>query len=345
MGVDMKVKAIYDSEIGNITRSEKNWKDVLKVAGQLYRYEFDNIVMVTAQRPPEKSTLMADYDTWKKVGRYVKRGAKGCAIFPSRALNPRMRYIFDISDTGGKNVKLTWDLEGENLKDYLDFLVSEGQIEQYDNSDRESLKNILKQFTGTDVWIIIKEEFGDRMTELMQLSGSVIKEESKKRNGLQQEMDMEQLVYASVMYAVGTRCGFDLSVQEQDFSQIVNIKDEEIIYRLGSIVCDVSCSVLREFSRNLKAIESERRIGYVRRNDLQGSGRTALSADRDAGRDGGSHEAGQIRKDGDELSKGERAGKIQDADEIREDVREDVSGRGGSESAVRPAGDAVSGEA
>ena len=44
-----QVKAIYDSEISNITRSEKNWKDVLKVAGQLYRYEFDNIVMVTAQ--------------------------------------------------------------------------------------------------------------------------------------------------------------------------------------------------------------------------------------------------------------------------------------------------------
>lgn len=63
MSVDMKVKAIYDSEISNITRSEKNWKDVLKVAGQLYRYEFDNIVMVTAQRSPEKSTLMADYDT------------------------------------------------------------------------------------------------------------------------------------------------------------------------------------------------------------------------------------------------------------------------------------------
>ena len=345
MGVDMKVKAIYDSEIGNITRSEKNWKDVLKVAGQLYRYEFDNIVMVTAQRPPEKSTLMADYDTWKKVGRYVKRGAKGCAIFPSRALNPRMRYIFDISDTGGKNVKLTWDLDGENLKDYVDFLVSEGQIEQYDNDDKESLKNTLKQFTGTDVWLIIKEEFGDRMTELMQLSGSVIKEESKKRNGLQQEMDMEQLVFASVMYAVGTRCGFDLSVQEQDFSQIVNIKDEEIIYRLGSIVCDVSCSVLREFSRNLKAIESERRIGYVRRNDLQGSGRTALSADRDAGRDRGSYEAGQVRKDGDEVFGGERASKIQDADEIWDDVREDVSGRGGSEPALRPVGSTVPSEA
>lgn len=345
MGVDMKVKAIYDSEIGNITRSEKNWKDMLKVAGQLYRYEFDNIVMVTAQRSPERSTLMADYDTWKKVGRYVKRGAKGCAIFPSRALNPRMRYIFDISDTGGANVKLTWDLEGEKLKDYMDFLVSEGQIEQYDNDDKESLKNTLKQFTGTNVWTIIKEEFGDRMTELMQLSGSVIKEFNEKRNGLQQEMNMEQLVYSSVMYAVGTRCGFDLSMQEQDFSQIVNIRDEEIVYRLGSIVCDVSCSVLREFSRNLKTIENERRMNYGRWTDLHRGGRTDVSGYSNAGRGGEFKKAGQVRKDGDALSGGERAGKIQDSDEIRDDVREDVSGRGGSESAVRPARETVSGKA
>ena len=345
MSVDMKVKAIYDSEIGNITRTDKSWMDVLKVAGQLYRYEFDNIVMVTAQRSPEKSTLMADYDTWKKVGRHVKRGAKGCAIFPSRALNPRMRYIFDISDTGGKNVKLTWDLEGENLRDYVDFLVSEGQIEQYDNDDKESLKNTLKQFTGTSVWAIIKEEFGDRMTELMQLSGSVIKEFNEKRNGLQQDLDMEQLVYKSVMFAVGTRCGFDLSVQEQDFSQIVNIKDEEIIYRLGSIVCDVSCSVLREFSRNLKTIENERRMNYGRRTDLHRSGRSNVSGYSDAGRDGGLKEAGQVRKDGDELSKGERAGKIQDSDEIREDVRKDGGSRGGSERTVRPARGAVLSEA
>ena len=337
MGVDMKVKAIYDSEIGNITRSQKRWKGVLKVAGQLYRYEFDNIVMVTAQRPPEKSTLMADYDTWKKVGRYVKRGAKGCAIFPSRALNPRMRYIFDISDTGGKDVKLTWDLEGENLKNYADFLVDKGQMEPYESDDRENLKKSLKQFTGTNVWFIIKQEFEERMSELEQMAG--------RDTGVLQETDMEQLVYASVMYAVGTRCGFDLSVEEQDLSPIVNIRDEEIIYRLGSIVCDASCSILREFSRNLKSIDSERRIGNVRRNELQGSGRNTLSTDRDAGRDGGSKEAGQVRQDGDEISGGERATAIQKPDEIREDVREDVSGRGGSEPALRQTRGAVSGEA
>ena len=58
--------------------------------------------------------------------------------------------------------------------------MSEGQIEEYDKGHMESLKNVLKQFTGTDVWFIIKEECGDRMTELMQLSGSVIKDANQK---------------------------------------------------------------------------------------------------------------------------------------------------------------------
>jgi len=183
------------------------------------------------------------------------------------------------------------------------------------------------------------------MTELMQLSGSVIKEFNEKRNGLQQDFDMEKLVYQSIMYAVGTRCGFDLSVQEQDFSQIVNIKDEEIIYRLGSIVCDVSCSVLREFSRNLKTIENERRMNYGGRTDLHRSGWSNVSGYSDAGRDGRIEEAGQVRKDGDELPSGERAGKVQDSAEIREDVREDGSSRGRSEPALRPTGGAVPEEA
>ena len=70
MGVDMKVKAIYDSEIGNITRSEKNWKDVLKVAGQLYRYEFDNIVIDVEKN--ENTYVVTAKDTKENVLEVVK---------------------------------------------------------------------------------------------------------------------------------------------------------------------------------------------------------------------------------------------------------------------------------
>ena len=72
MGVDVKVRAIYEEQIQSVS-TEDNWRNVMRLAGQLYRYEFDNILMVYAQRP--KATLVADYDTWKKVDRYVMRGS------------------------------------------------------------------------------------------------------------------------------------------------------------------------------------------------------------------------------------------------------------------------------
>lgn len=100
MGVDNKVRQIYEQVIHEVTQSQDAWKSVLRLAGQIYRYEFDNILMVYAQKP--NATLVADFDTWKKVGRFVKCGSKGAAIYPSKALNPYMRYVFDISDTGGR---------------------------------------------------------------------------------------------------------------------------------------------------------------------------------------------------------------------------------------------------
>ncbi|BCJ96321.1 hypothetical protein acsn021_38900 [Anaerocolumna cellulosilytica] len=357
MNINYKVQVIYDEQMEEITSSPKKWQEVLRLAGQLYRYEFDNVIMIYAQRP--QSTLVADYDTWKMVERYVKRGSKGIAIFPSQALNPRMRYVFDISDTGGRDVKLTWDLEGENLKCYLDFLAAEGQIEKLESTSRDELKNLLKLFTGTNVWTIIKEEFSERLHELKQLSGSVIKEFAPddekdtllaeawnnqdgerdvnrartKREGLQQQTGMEELLYRSVMYAVGTRCGFDLSMEEQDFSQIVTIQEEEIVYRLGSLVCDVSCSVLKEFSRNLKTIEKQtnwsgkRRNAYYGKNDVSRSGGSTVSGySGDVGAGANSKHTGQVRKNGDGLSQGESEEPVQFPLPIWEADREDESG-------------------
>ena len=339
MGVDVKVRAIYEEQIQSVS-TEDNWRNVMRLAGQLYRYEFDNILMVYAQRP--KATLVADYDTWKKVDRYVMRGSKGIAIFPSKALKPYMRYVFDISDTGGRKRNLTWQLNRENIKEYLDFLVSEGQIEAQYGENFEDRKKTLKSFTGTNVWNIIKEDFSQRMSELSHMMGeeSHLAEDMQSRGRNQgfedvtQELTAEEFVYRSVMYAVGTRCGFDLSGEEQDFSQISRFADEEVIYRLGSLVCDVSCDVLRGFSRNFKAIENERRLSYGRNGiDVHGSGRTVVSG---SGITGGERtdftQRREVRTSGDGVSEGERTAAIQNSDEVRNPGGEAPRGGRGSES-------------
>ena len=355
MGVDYQARQIYDMQIKDVTTSPEKWKSILKLAGNLYRYEFDNILLIYAQRP--HATLVADYDTWKKVDRYVMRGSKGIAIFPSRALNTHLRHVFDITDTGGRNVKLTWDLNGDTLKEYIDFLASQGLTKPAPATDRETLFLVMKDFTKKEIGVIMKEDFEERMSELLQLSGSGITEyvqnESSgqpKRQGLP---DMEQLVMQSVLYTVGTRCGFDLSEEEQDFSQIVKVSNEEMVYRLGSLVCDVSCSVLRGINSNLKTMEQQKRLSAEGRNQygrdgiiVHGSGRTALSEHSDTGRAvSGITEAGQIRKDGDEVLGGNGASEVQNVIPFREVGREDAGSGRGSEQSFRDADGTVLSEA
>ena len=350
-----QVQQIYDAQIKDVTTSPDKWMDMLKMAGQLYRFEFDNILLIYGQKP--RATLVADYDTWKKVDRFVKRGSKGIAIFPSRALDPHMRCVFDISDTGGQKRKLTWYLDGDTLKEYLDFLVSEGQMEPYQGTDRESLKNSLKSFTGTNVWAIIKEEFSDRLNELLQLSGSGITEYVQDESSVQPKRkslsDMEQLLYDSILYAVGTRCGFDLSSEERDFSRIVNISNEEVIYRLGTLVCDVSCSVLRDINSNLKSMEQQKKLSAEGRNQygrdgitVHGSGRTALSEHSGSGRaDKGDGEVREVRTDGDGVSEGGRASEVQNIVPFRETGGDNERGGEGSKRASGHTDGTVSGEA
>ena len=329
MSVDYKVRQIYNVVIKEVTETQESWKSVLRLAGQIYRYEFDNVLMVYAQNP--HATLVADFDTWKKVGRYVKRGSKGIAIYPSRALQPYMRYVFDISDTGGKQSELTWNLDGDKLPEFMEYQVAHGKYQKYEGVTREDSLIALKDFTKREIGVIIEEEFENRMTELSQITGSVIKEFSEKREGLHEVPDLAELARKGILYVVGTRCGFDLSAEEQDFSQIVKVTDEDTIYRLGSLICDVSCNVLRAFSKDCRTIENERRIAYGSRTRVQGSGRTSVSGIGDSRRDGELGEAGQIRTSGDEVSGGERTGEIQESASHGQNDREDVRSGGRSE--------------
>lgn len=246
MSADYKVQRLYDEFIRDVTKSADNWKNFLRITGRIYRYEFDNILMVYAQRP--NATLVGDYDSWKKVGRYVKRGSRGIAIFPSKILKPHMRYVFDISDTAGKNVKLTWDLNSDNLKSLVDELASEKKIEPYTDSGRNNLMNLLKNYTKSNIRSIMKEESEIRISELNRITGGVIKGGDNETQGL----TAEEMLHKSILYAVGTRCGFALSSEEQDMGFITNISDEDDIYRFGSLVCDVSCSVLKMMYPNLE---------------------------------------------------------------------------------------------
>lgn len=338
MSVDYMVSQIYADIITRVTSTEDDWKAVCRLMGQIYRYDFDNVLLVYAQKP--SATLVADYDTWKKVNRYVKRGSKGIAIFPTPLLRSNVRHVFDISDTGGRKQKLTWNLEGDNLSDYLGLLKSEGEIEGEIATDREGQLNQLKAFTKREIGVIIKEDFGKRLTEIVMLAGHVLTGEKNKTP----ELAAQMLVENSVFYAVGTRCGFDLSSEELDLGSIVDVADESHISVLGSLVCDVSCTVLRTFNRNITKLENERRMKYgsISNQLPRGNGRSAVSEHQHGG--AGESDIRQIRDNGNGVSESRASAEIPQFAEVQSAEPEVERSGGGGESVDGETGKAVSSE-
>ena len=51
------------------------------------------------------------------MGRYVRRGSKGIALIDSSGERPRLRYVFDVSDTGGREFpksRYLWEYREEH---------------------------------------------------------------------------------------------------------------------------------------------------------------------------------------------------------------------------------------
>ena len=97
--------------------SWQEWTAFLTTAARLYKYPFHEQMMIYAQRPD--ATACAEYDLWnEKMGRYVRRGSKGIALVDDSGDRPRLRYVFDISDTGTREHSRTpwlWKLEERHM--------------------------------------------------------------------------------------------------------------------------------------------------------------------------------------------------------------------------------------
>ena len=190
------------------------------------------------------------------------------------------------------------------------------------------------------------------------------------------ELAAQKLVFNSIFYAVGTRCGFDLGSGEQDLGAIVNVKDEGCISVLGTLVSDVSCTVLRNMNREIMSIEKERKarrmghspdklgsrhphlqqnqkrmeqpLGKGGRNGTgdqlpRGRGRDAVPGHQSSGADR-NRDVREVRNHGEGVSGGKLPAEIPELNQVWEPLHETERSGGGGEQDVRQPHGKVSGE-
>ena len=293
--------------------SWKEWTAFLTTAARLYKYPFHEQMMIYAQRPD--ATACAEYDLWnEKMGRYVRRGSKGIALVDDSGDKLRLRYVFDISDTGTREHSRTpwlWQLEEQHIGP-----VS-AMLEQNYGVAGDNLAQQLTDVAGK----LASEYWDDHQRDFRYIvDGSFLAE----YDDYNIEVQFKSAATVSIAYALMSRCGLDTEqyFQHEDFMPIFDFNTPATVGALGAAVSQINQQVLRQIGVTIQIYEreqlAERSVTHGEQPDLHDERRLSDSrpeADRTAG-----EAPGQVRQDAESVPEGTPAPDLQPAAADREAV-------------------------
>jgi hypothetical protein len=201
------ITELYNDTIMESTQSIDNWTSFLQCASMNYKYSFSDQVLIYAQKPTARAC--ADIDTWNKtLHRWVNKGAKGIALITEDNGYPRLKYVFDVSDTNnryGRKIAL-WSINKNYEQDVIESLEDKfGDLELKSNL-AEAIKSVANN--------MVQDNLPDYLEDLMEYkSNSLLSELDNKSI---EEM-FKRILTNSVSYMIMNRCGINpIGYFEQD---------------------------------------------------------------------------------------------------------------------------------
>ena len=293
--------------------SWQEWTAFLTTAARLYKYPFHEQMMIYAQRPD--ATACAEYDLWnEKMGRYVRRGSKGIALVDDSGDKPRLRYVFDISDTGTREHSRTpwlWQLEEQHIGPVSAMLECNYGVAGDDLA--QQLIDVAGKL-ASEYWDEHQQDFH------YIVDGSFLEEYDE----LNIEVQFKSAATVSIAYALMSRCGLDTDqyFQHEDFMPIFDFNTPATVGALGAAVSQVNQQVLRQIGVTIQNYEreqlAERSVTHGEQPDLHEERRLPDSRpepERTAG-----EAPGQVRQDAESVPEGTPAPDLQPAAANREAV-------------------------
>ena len=302
-----------DQVARQLTGSWQEWAGFLTNAARLYKYPFHEQLMIYAQRPD--ATACAEYDLWNnRMGRYVRRGSKGIALVDDSGDRPRLRYVFDISDTGTREHSRTpwlWTMNEEHTAPVMAML--EGN---YGVGGEELPQQLADVAAG-----LAEEYWTDHRQDILYIVDGSFLEEYDEYNI---EVQFKSAAAVSITYALMSRCGLEPEqyFSHEDFMAIFDFNTPATVGALGTAVSQINQQVLRQIGVTIQNYEraksAERSATHGEQPDLH-SERGLLDSRPEPERAAG-EAPGQVRQDEESLSEAAPAHPVQPAADDREAV-------------------------
>ena len=302
-----------DQVARQLTGSWQEWAGFLTTAARLYKYPFHEQMMIYAQRPD--ATACAEYDLWNnRMGRYVRRGSKGIALVDDSGDRPRLRYVFDISDTGTREHSRTpwlWTLNEEHTAPVMAMLER-----NYDVSGGD-----LAQQLADVAAKLVEEYWADHRRDILPIVDGSFLEEYDEYNI---EVQFKSAATVSITYALMSRCGLEPEqyFSHEDFMPIFDFNTPAVIGALGTAVSQANQQVLRQIGVTIQNYEraksAERSVTHGEQPDLHSE--RGLPDPRPAPERAADEAPGQVRQDAQSVPEAAPAHPVQPAADDREVV-------------------------
>lgn len=307
--------AMAEDAARQVTGSRERWTSFLTTAGRLYKYPYHEQLMIHAQRPD--ATACAEYDLWnEKMNRYVKRGSKGIALLDTRGDRPRLRYVFDVSDTGTRRNSrpvTLWKVQDEHIQPIQDALEKAYGVPVVGHSLETQIDEVARQL-ATEYWNDNARQISDIV------ANSYLEGYDEYNIGA----SFRNAATISIAYTLYSRCvdNPDDYFEHEDFLDIFDFNTRQTANALGTAVSEMSSQVFREIEVTIRNYErskqAERSQNNDERNDLQ-TERGLLHPEPGTDRDR-SEAAGQVWQDAESVPGAEQQDSVQRPDPDREVV-------------------------
>ena len=303
-------RQMADTAERQLTSSYKSWTQFLRTAARLYKYPYNEQVMIHAQRPD--ATACAEYDFWnKKMGRFVRRGSTGIALIDTRGQKPQLRYVFDVADTGEREYSRPvhlWQFRSEHedaiaatLERNYDVSGSNGIIEQMESAAAQLAREYWADHKR-DILYNIDDSYLDGYDEF------------------NTEVQFRNAAKASITYMLMSRCGLEPEayMEPEDFMPVFDFNTPAAVAALGTAVSEISQQVLRQIEVAIRNYERERSQNHDR-IDLHEERRLPDSRP-EAERGTGEQAPGQVRDAAEDLPSGASPHPLESDDPVRDAV-------------------------
>ena len=273
-----------------ITDDFHDWTEFLRMAGRLYKYPFDQQLLIYAQRP--EAVACAEAALWEqRMRRHIRDGSRSIVIVDNSGKTPVLRYIFDFSDTeGGADARRPWLWE---YREEYHNTVTAALEKRFGRTGEDDMAARLDKISER----LAKEYWNDHREDILDAVPGSFLEEFDECNI---ETSFLRAASVSMAYAMMSRCNLepDEYFRREDFQSVFDFNTPEAISALGSAVSESSETILREIEKAVKQYEREKQTERSgkdgHRPDLQ-AGREISGSQSGFGR--GVVAFGQIRPD------------------------------------------------